>query len=269
MASLAFADPARVAENVRPLVAVASSEGSASGRLDYFEALNRIQTRRLRLDDLSGGQQPQLVFEFDHADDRKVVEHLLEGEELRDSHVYPAAARDRIEARITAGYALLTEFDRDALALVEALVVRIFFAHKSGFGGASVADMLGCIWLSPPTSWEPIDYAEGVYHETVHQALFLEEMVRGVYAADPAKMATADGHVVSAIRKEKRPFDASFHAACVAAALVDLYRTLDRPERVETLVEGLEPSVNEMSRKEEYLNEGGRKILGELRLCIA
>jgi hypothetical protein len=264
MSSLAFAEPARVAESIRALVAATSTSG---GDFAYFEALNRIQPRQIRLDDIE--ESPKKVFEFEHPDDRSIVGHFLEGETIQATHVFEGESRHRIERRLSQGFDLLAEFDDETPAMVAVLVARIFFAAKAGFGGASTADMLGCVWLSPPDKWEDVDYAEAVYHESVHQALFLEEMVHGVYTVAAAEMLEEDARVVSAIRRERRPFDASFHAACVAAALLDLYRHLDRPERVQPLEEGLKPSVEEMTQKEGYLNANGQRILSQIQLSVA
>ncbi|HET7121379.1 MAG TPA: HEXXH motif-containing putative peptide modification protein [Solirubrobacterales bacterium] len=262
MAPLSFAEPARVGSNARALVAATGVGGERERPLAYFEALNRIQARPIRLDDLE--RVPRAVFAIEDPADHALVQHFLEGEEPGPSHLYDAEARERILAGLAAGMDMLERYDPGAAALPATLVARIFFARKPGFGGASTADMLGCIWLSPPRSWEAVDYAEALYHECVHQALFLEEMVQGVYAKTAAEMLEEDAMVVSAIRREKRPFDASFHAACVAAALLDLYRDLDRADRAQPLLEGLRPSLEEIAGKEGCLNANGCKILGEL-----
>jgi HEXXH motif-containing protein len=264
MASLPFVEPERVEESTRALIA---ATGVGGGRLAYFEALNRIQSRPIRLDDVEA--PPRSVFEFEHSEDRRIVEHFLEGETAGAAHLFGSQEREEIGGLLADASALLAEFDEGVPTMVEALVARVFFARKAGFGGASTADMLGCVWLSPPRGWEAVDFAEAIYHETVHQALFLEEMVHGVYTVAAKEMLSTEARVVSAIRREKRPFDASFHAACVAAALLDLYRELDRPERVGPLVEGLRPSVEEMAEKDAYLNENGRQILDRLQLSVA
>lgn len=167
------------------------------------------------------------------------------------------------------GWHALAEYDPNAVWLSESLIARFLIARKPNCGGASTGDMLGCVWLSPPNSWGSPDYAEAILHESVHQALFLDEMVRRVYSADPPVLAAEDACVVSAIRKERRPLDASFHAACVAAALVDLYRFLDRPDRVRSLQAGLKPSVEELAIKSQYLTDHGQQILHELTACVA
>lgn len=265
MTGLAFAQPNRVAQSMRALSTATGAAGSDRDQsFPYFEALNKVQVRRIRLDDIV--QPPKAVFEFEDPDDRRIIEHFLEGEAVDDTHFFPAPTRERIEARLADGFAILAAFDRDAVELARSLIARILFASKRGFGGASTGDMLGCVWLSPPAQWEAVDYAEALHHESIHQALFLEEMVHGVYTVDAIELAQEKARVVSAIRREKRPFDASFHAACVAAALVDLYRALERPERVQRLLEGLRPSVEEMLHKDGYLTGGGRRILGELEL---
>lgn len=265
MASLPFVEPERVDESTRALVAATGVGGT--DRLAYFKALNRVQSRSIRLDDVV--VPPRSVFEFGHPEDLRIVEHFLEGDAVDAAHRYDGDEREEIGVALADAMSLLAGFDESVPAMVETLVARVFFARKAGFGGASTADMLGCIWLSPPRRWEAVDFAEAVYHETVHQALFLEEMVHGVYAVAANEMLSTDARVVSAIRREKRPFDASFHAACVAAALLDLYRELDRPERAQPLVDGLRPSVEEMAQKDGYLNENGRQILDRLQLSVA
>lgn len=266
MGPLTFARRERVEESVGALLA-ATGGASGGGRFPYFEALNAIQARPIRLDDLE--RTPKPVFELDHPDDRRVIEHFLEGESVSSGHRFEAAEREAVEARFAGGLRLLDAFDADARELAETLIARFLFARKKGFGGASTGDMLGCVWLSPPRQWEELDFAEAIHHESVHQALFLEEMVHGVYSVPQPELSSEEAQVVSAIRRERRPFDASFHAACVAAALVDLYRRLEHPERAETLAEGLAPSVEEMVERETYLTAGGQRILREVELRVA
>jgi HEXXH motif-containing protein len=266
MELLAFARRGRVEESVRALLAAAGGGNKGGARFPYFEALNQIQNRTIRLDDLE--RPPKAVFEYGHPDDRRIIEHFLEGEDVSSDHLFDEADRESTEERFADGLTLLEAFDPYGRELAETLIARFLFARKQGFGGASTGDMLGCVWLSPPRRWEAVDFAEAIHHESVHQALFLEEMVHGVYSVPQPELGRGEALVVSAIRRERRPFDASFHAACVAAALVDLYQRLERPERVEPLVEGLTPSVEEMAEKESYLTEGGRQILREVELRV-
>jgi hypothetical protein len=262
---LGFSRRDRVGQNTEALI-TATGGGGPSPQLTYFEALNRVQGRPVSLDGIE--DTPRRIYRFSDPEDLAILAYFLE-EDPRPSHFYEGEDRQRIERRLEQGLQLLDAFDPSTISLLESLVARILFARKRGFGGASAGDMLGCVWLSPPESWGAADFAEALYHESLHQALFLEEMTRGVYRVDTATMSAPEGLVVSAIRRERRPFAASFHAAAVAAGLIDLYRFLDQPDRVESLVEGLRPSVEEMFAKRELLDQDGEEILDEIRLRVS
>lgn len=267
MVNLEFVTPERVAQSMGALSA-ATGSGGANGdsRLAYFCALNQIQKREIPL--AEHRDRPQMVFEFADNGDRSIVEHFLEVESLDGANLFSPDSTNRIREHMHDGWKVLNEYDRNAVNLAESLVARFLFARKPGCGGASTGDMLGCVWLSPPAKWYSHDYAEAILHESVHQALFLDEMVQRVYSADPPTLAHEDACIVSAIRKESRPFDASFHAACVAAAIVDLYQFLEMPERVRSLLDGLRPSIKELTLKTGYLTDHGQQILHELKACV-
>lgn len=268
-ARLGFSRRERVEENMEALIAAAGGDETTDLRSAYVEALNRVQARPVSLDEIGWAEgAPRRIYRFTDPLDAAILEYFLE-EEAEASHVYDHGRLKEIEQRFGEARELLDSFDGSATELLDRLVARILFARKRGFGGASAGDMLGCVWLSPPASWSATDFAESLYHESLHQALFLEEMIHGVYRVDTATMSAPEGQVVSAIRKERRPFGASFHAACVAAGLIDLYRFLGDRERVDSLVEGLRPSVEEIASKRGFLDEDGQEILGEIQLRVS
>ncbi len=240
-------------------------EGVDDYRLAYFRALNAIQKREIPLRDHS--PHPHLVFEFDAAD-RHIVEHFLEVASLDESNLFSSPSAERVRNRMKTGWEGLSDYDPDAVWLAESLVARFLIARKADFGGSSTGDMLGCVWLNPPPAWDAHDYAEAILHESIHQALFLDEMIRRVYAADQQTLADEDARVLSAIRRESRPLDASFHAACVAAALLDFHEALGRADRVNTLRAGLASSLEALTAKSAYLTDHGRQILDELDACL-
>ena len=268
-ARLGFSRPGRVDENMKALIEAAGGEDTTDPTSGYVKTLNRIQARPISLDGVcEASGSPRRIYRFTDPLDAAILEYFLE-ERAEASHLYDQDRCDEIEQRFGEGRDLLESFDGSVTRILDSLVARILLARKRGFGGASSGVTLGCIWLSPPTSWSATDFAEALYHETLHQALFLEEMIRGVYRVDIATMSAPDGQVVSAIRKERRPFGASFHAACVAAGLIDLYRFLGDRDRVDSLMEGLGPSVDEMASKREFLDEDGQAILGEIQLRVS
>ncbi|WP_461481385.1 aKG-HExxH-type peptide beta-hydroxylase [Porticoccus sp.] len=87
-------------------------------------------------------------------------------------------------------------------------------------GGASQSDHPGVIWLRPGSHWGVEEVAESLLHETVHQALFLEDAVFGLFEEaafdNPPSLPSAVRSVYPSNQEPIRTFWASYHALCVA-----------------------------------------------------
>ena len=137
--------------------------------------------------------------------------------------------------------------------------------------GGSISSRIGITWLAPSSSWIGRDCGEYLYHEYVHQCLFLDEMVRTVFCRDRNAMSEPDNMIVSAIRQgELRPYDRSYHSAFVAAAIIEYRARMGRTCAARSLFPGLWPCLDALARNgSEFLTDNGAEQLDQLIECAA
>jgi hypothetical protein len=250
---LGFFDPKAVSEN-----ASAVAEALQSGT--YFDALNKMQPRKIKL---PNSELPTL--DFARSDQGEaLIRHFLGIDDVTDEMRFAPDDEPRLANNIESGFDVLRAAYPASVDSVRVLVAEFLFAKQKGSGGASLGDQLGVIWLNPPARWERVDYAEAILHESVHQALFLHEMVNRVYDAGIEEMEDEESLVVSAVRRERRPYDASFHAACVAFELRGFYLRLGDDERATPFTEGLQQTLPELVERRRVLTDVGDEILGQM-----
>jgi hypothetical protein len=257
---LSFADPRRVRENAQELVDAVGAGAADGDRAGYHEALNRIQAKPHPV----SRWRPVVLFDCDDPPAAALVRHFLEIDVVEPGHVFSETSAIAATNLVAEGFDLLAQADRAGADAASFLISCFILAHKPGCGGASLGNQLGVVWLNPPSTWVVLDYADAILHETVHQALFLEEMVRRVYVHPQDVMAQDENLVVSAIRQELRPFDASLHAACVAAELSAFYAAAGIKDRADSLAAGVSLTVPGLAGRAELLTDLGRRILTEL-----
>lgn len=69
---------------------------------------------------------------------------------------------------------------------------------------------------------------------------------------------------IAAIRKQRRPLDRSFHAACVAIGLMHYYYTLKDEKKAASFIEPVKESLNELQKKTKYMGERGIYTLEQM-----
>lgn len=255
------------ARTLAGLVGTDTRDGSfEEERNAYLQALNRVQSRRFAF-----RRTAEPSFMTDHAgpETAALLRHFLSLTEAGADNALPT---DHLQTAIQGtaeGLGLLTEISDAEARIARFVIASYLLAHKNGAGGGSSGDQLGVVWLNPPRTWMVADYAEAILHESVHQALFLDEMINRVYAVDSRTMSEPENSVVSAIRRERRPYDASFHAACVAVELLEFFEKAGLHERYELVAEGVRQTVPELEDRAHVLTEHGRSILGELSGYLA
>jgi hypothetical protein len=108
--------------------------------------------------------------------------------------------------------------------LVDTLIARVVLAGDDRIGASSSRVHLGTVVMCPPPDWDHRHVAVSLVHEATHQALFLADLVRRVFAEDPAVL---DGlTATSAVRGVPRPYDLAFHSAAVAVTIAPLAHDL-------------------------------------------
>jgi HEXXH motif-containing protein len=144
------------------------------------------------------------------------------------------------------------------------LINAVFVADDSSSLGGSRSDRVGILWISPQAGWTSTTYAEAIAHECVHTAIFLQDMVFGLYVMDEDELAQAGGLVTSAIRRTPRRFDLAFHSAFVAYTLSSFYRELNEREKADSYIAPLIVCLRDLSQKSWLLSDLGKQMLREL-----
>jgi hypothetical protein len=261
--------PDRVRENMRMVAAAVQPEtqwgglDAAGQRRLYFQALQSLQTRW----PLPPAADEPIV-DFDLYDDgsRSLLARLMEVDALPADFRFEGGERERRDALLRKAWGVVDAAGEAFETLTRSMISCILFADDSTAGAASSGETLGAMWLSPPEQWDEVDYADSLVHESTHMALFLEEMVRGVYRMSTADMGEKKYWVRSAIRKEARPFDASFHSAAVAVVLIDFHLRAGRAERARELSVALPETLAQMSELQgDVLTPNGSQILDEMK----
>jgi hypothetical protein len=136
---------------------------------------------------------------------------------------------------------------------------------RPAYGGASLGDLPGVVWIRPDPTWGPEHMAECLLHETVHQAVFLYDLAYNLL--EDAAFDT-EYRVPSAVRaiypsgeQLLRPFWATFHAALVAAALASFLDAIKQPARAASFRSALRVSIPWLISDQAPVSSAGRSLL--------
>ncbi|HBO6125208.1 hypothetical protein SA9_01975 [Staphylococcus warneri] len=123
------------------------------------------------------------------------------------------------------------------------------------------------IWLNPQNDWNIIDCAEAIYHEFIHQSIFLDDMVNSIFP-DANACDQEEALVTSTILKRKRPLDRSFHAAGVSLGVMHLYYLLHDKEKSYQHYDDFKQTIEELNDKTQFLDDHGIYTLQEFNKYI-
>ena len=94
---------------------------------------------------------------------------MINSEDLyKNEHIYKKNEQEIIQYRIEKSLELIKLLHPSLYSLINDLVGTFLILKKDGFGGGSVSNILGLIWINPQQDWSIIDYAEAIYHEFIH-----------------------------------------------------------------------------------------------------
>lgn len=223
----------------------------------FFQSLNKLQN----VDIPNSSDNIMIQFQNEQLLENLIKRRMMSKEDTENNkHLYNEEEQKEIRYNIEKALELINILHPDLHNLIHLLTGTYACYKKEGFGGGSVSSIIGLTWLSPPKKWTVIDYAEALYHEFVHNSLFLDDMVNSVFP-DPTACAQEEALVTSTILKRKRPLDRAYHSACVAVALMHFYYMLRDFKKMESFYEPLRKTVFELNEKEEYLGERGLETL--------
>jgi hypothetical protein len=256
----------RVLENMRR---VAEFGGRAPGdepadvRAAFMDVLNRSQPYRFnyQLDP----ERPLLTFGDEPEFEARTLEHLMLLPELPDGWRYSQQEQRELTAGVEQGRALLGEVAPEALETLDLLIGELVFGKTEIRSGGSIGDAIGVIWLGPKDGWSAHRFAEALAHEMVHNVLFVEDMVRTIWACPTPQLEEEDGLIRSALLQRRRSYDKAYHSALVSLVVIQLADALgERAPRFEGLLAPTRVTIDEMLAKRQYLTENGRFVLGEM-----
>jgi len=252
-----------VSASARMVAHFAGTLGQGSLRRDFLSAIARIQP--IQVDFHPDEDAVALIYTPASEREEHAFRHVMVVDALPEGWSYSPDERAVVSERVADALMILREVDADLHECIRATVGSFLMAKLRGFDGGSISSLVGAIWLGLSAERPPLDYAEIILHEYVHQCLFLDDMVNGIFLDGEARMAEADGLVTTAILKIKRGYDKGFHSAYVAATLADFYARLGMTSQVCDLLAPAQTTVSELKpNQSRFLSEHGCRRLDEL-----
>lgn len=262
--------PSEVASDIEALATFARTSRSDDFVSTYGESLNAVQRYPIRF--TRGQTSPTLSFDLGDARTSAIVDSLMRAEDMAGSpqiSEISESERASVESGVVAGLELLRSASADAAQVVRDLVAEIVVVDAHGLAAGSFWQTLGMIWVSPVPRWTASQYAETLLHEGTHQAMFLHDMVNGLFAGSEERLASAEALITSPIRKVPRPYDASFHAAVVSATLIDYFESTGDLATARAMLGPLLQSLTELSDKSIFLSAAGLTVLDRVLASVS
>ena len=233
---------------IRAILALGGDATTTDVKKDFYEKLKLIQGLNIPV------HSKKIVLSFQDSD---VVESMYKSGLLvnpknfilNGHHIFSKKEQKKITEKTTEALHFIQQADNvlyESMLQVVACIGYYKAAEKGHLGG-TVSSAVGLIWLDPSKGgdWSIPFLAEQIVHEYVHTTLFIAEMVRGMYT-DASLVPTS--LVVSAIRRQKRGYDKSFHAAYVATGLVAFHAETGSIGRAAELAKYLNQSVHDLEK---------------------
>jgi hypothetical protein len=191
-----------------------------------------------------------------------ITDSFPEAEEMEDLELTRRVATLTLE-RFEQAISLLATSAPDMLVVSRLLVGHVVFGEFfPREGQTSLRNALGTVfWISPFDKLNAYHFADAIVHESTHQAIFLKDMVQGLFCVKVGDLNRPEVQSVSSIRKIARPYDMAMHAACVDAVLLPLFEALGDMDEVRRRSEAVIPSLEDLDRKGHVLTEVGRSCL--------
>ena len=212
---------------------------------------------------------PRLVWgEYNAAGVSSALRDLMGLETLDSDCAYTDAERRCRQPVVRDGLRWLRRNFPETFPVFCNAVPILILAKKDAHAGGGVSSRTGLVWLAPSSSWTGHDCGEHLFHEYVHQCLFLEDMVRTVFRRDPYAMSEPKNMIVSAIRGgQPRRYDQSYHSAFVAAGIVEYRARVSDISGARALLPALWPCLDALARKRDFLTDNGAEQLDQLIEC--
>jgi len=251
--------PATVRNNVATVSAFAERRFGSGTLAQQLNALQEYQ-----IEEKAATARPFFSFDLTSGRVLRTARRLSTRPGLGLEAQLAEAHRGTAARKLDAGLDQLADLAPDTALCLNELISEVILAKVDHFGGGSVSDVIGVIWISPKPEWDATKYAEVILHEYVHHTLFLDDMINKLFAWTVEDMATDAGLVQSAVLKIKRGYDKSFHSAFVADALRSYYSCLEIPNRSGADDLNLALTMDGLRARDHCLTDHGRGRLREL-----
>lgn len=134
------------------------------------------------------------------------------------------------------GIRIIQNYSEDVLKscktanFINCLFVNSISKFKSGSSSTSIGLSFFCV----DNLAAPELIASSYLHEAVHNALFIEDLIRSVFGKQEF-LQNENAQVISPIRKKMRNYDFTFHATCVSVELMKFYKSINQIDKFESL----------------------------------
>lgn len=208
---------------------------------------------------------PEIIwFDKDHEIFSYALRNLIGNVEIPEAVTFPIEDREFHEINYQIALKRFEENFPETFVAFKELIAFIIFAKRPGYGGGTVSNRIGLIWLAPENYWTEDDWLENLVHEFIHNVLFLDDMVNTVFTAGGSRLAEDDALAISAIRQVKRGYDKSYHSAFVSYGIVEHYLRLGKKEKAMKFLDPLTICVEDLVKNMNFITEHGKKLLLEL-----
>lgn len=226
------------------------------------DGIHKALAQLLELPVPATGRAVTVVFPAGREPDLSLVRILLGSTKLSDVVAVGPRQVPWVLEQCREALALLGTRAPDLAAGFTELVAALVILVRPRTAGGSSSGALGTVWLSPRSAWPIATWIEIMVHEFVHQSLYLDELVHGLFALPASALDAEPNRVVSAVRKVPRSYDLSFHAAYVAYVQRRLYARLGvaDPKPAGSLA----TTLDGLSQRADCLTDHGRLRLREL-----
>ena len=203
---------------------------------------------------------PQLVFAGEDELATAAIRHIV-ANKAANVESYAAEEMLAVRANVRRGLNRLRALDEETYVAAVSLLGSIALGKLPALEGGSTSSLIGVIWIGLDADADSECYAELILHEYIHQTLFVEDMVNGVFFLGEEELACADALVTTAILQRPRGYDKGFHSAFVALSLARLARLRGDRLQYERYLTPLVPAARELFAKRQFLSARGDDLL--------
>ena len=257
-----FLRSSAVQKNVSTLSVALGVKESIQPRLAYMQAIGLIQGWCHGLPPQKG---PALLYHGD-AKFSGLFEHFLASYDLPSLAPFAPVEVASLAATVSEALTLLASVDDDARSTFDILVRALLIVRIPAFG--SLSDALGVVLAGPRADWSRLEVAELLWHEAVHQALFLTDLIEPLFTVAESAPELLQEKIRNPLLGVDRPFDLAFHGVAVSVALLDLHLRAESYYRALEIFHTVEPSLDELLSRRYLLTERGSLILDEIRAAL-